>query len=64
MNRSGKAVFKGSEFAVDNSKNQQRVYLEMSKEIKEKYPNIKVLDINTDRDLTEIEKEIIDFLNN
>ena len=64
LNRSGKAVFKGSEFAVDNSKNQQRVYLEMSKEIKEKYPNIKVLDINTDRDLTEIEKEIIDFLNN
>lgn len=35
----------------------------MSKEIKEKYPNIKVLDINTDRELNIIEEEIIDFLN-
>ena len=62
LNRSGKAVFKGSEFAVQNSKDQQKVYLEMSKEIKEEYPKINVLDINTDRDLEEIEKEIREYL--
>ena len=62
LNRKEKAVFKGSEFGVDNSKNQQRVYLEMSKEIKEKYPNINVLNINTDRDLEKIEKEIRNYL--
>lgn len=62
LNRKEKAVFKGSEFGVNNSKNQQRVYLEMSKEIKEKYPNINVLNINTDRDLEKVEKEIRNYL--
>lgn len=62
LNRKEKAVFKGSEFGVNNSKNQQRVYLEMSKEIKEKYPNINALNINTDRDLEKVEKEIRNYL--
>ena len=56
--RSGKATFAASKFSVDNSINQQRVYLEMAEEIKEKYPNINVINIKSDRPLEEVQKEI------
>lgn len=56
--RSGKAEFASSKFGVENSISQQRTYLEQAKEIKEKYPNIKVMNIKSDRDLEEIKKEI------
>lgn len=56
--RSGKATFANSQFGVENSQNQQKVYLEMSKEIKEKYPNINVIDIKSDRPLEEVKQEI------
>mgnify|MGYP003292475745 FL=1 len=58
LSRSGKAVFETSKFGVENSINQQRVYLEMAEEIKEKYPNINVLNIKSDRPLEEVQKEI------
>ena len=58
LSRSGKAVFATSKFGVENSKNQQRVYLEMAEEIRQKYPNINVLNIKSDRPLEEVQKEI------
>ena len=58
LSRSGKAVFATSKFGVENSINQQRVYLEMAEEIRQKYPNINVLNIKSDRPLEEVQKEI------
>ena len=58
LERKGKASFATSKFGVENSISQQRVYLEMAKEIKEKYPNINVININTDKLQTEVEQEI------
>ena len=58
LSRDGKATFATSKFGVENSINQQRVYLEMAEEIKNKYPNIKVINIKTDRDLDEVKQEI------
>ncbi|MCF0126883.1 MAG: hypothetical protein HUJ68_14245 [Clostridia bacterium] len=58
LNREGKAVFEASKFGVENSKSQQKVYLEMSNEIKNKYPHINVININTDRDLEEVKQDI------
>lgn len=62
LNREGKAVFKGSEFGMENSINQQRVYLEIADEIKQKYPNIKVINIENSKDLEETKKEIREIL--
>ncbi len=62
LDRKDKAKFKNSEFDVENSINQQRVYLEMVKEIKEKYPNIKVANIANDRDFEETKKELREFI--
>lgn len=56
--RSGKAVFETSKFSIENSINQQKVYLDMAEEIREKYPNINVINIKSDRDLKEIQKEL------
>ena len=58
MKRDGKAVFKGAEFKAENSIKQQRVYLEMADEIKNKYPNINVLNIANDKDLEDTKKEL------
>lgn len=58
LNREGKAAFQGSKFEAENSINQQRLYLKMAEEIKERYPNINVVNIANDRDLDEIKQEI------
>ena len=58
LKRAQKAVFKNSAFGVENSIEQQRVYLEMAKEIKEKYPNINVINVKSDRQLEEVKQEI------
>ena len=58
LSRSGKATFATSKFGVENSIMQQKVYLEMAEEIKEKYSNIKVINIKSDRPLEEVQKEI------
>lgn len=62
LNREGKAAFKGSKFGVENSINQQRVYLEMAEEIKKKYPNINVINIANDRDIEEVKKELREII--
>ena len=56
--RSGKATFAASKFGVENSKSQQRVYLEMAEEIRKKYPNIHVINVKTDGKAEEAQKEI------
>ena len=62
LDRPGKAVFKGSEFSLENSVSQQETYLKLAEEIKEKYPNINVVNINTNRDIEEVKKEIRDIV--
>ena len=58
LNRDGKAVFKTSQFGVENSISQQKEYLKLAEEIKEKYPNIKVIKIKTDKLQEDVQKEI------
>ena len=58
LNREGKAVFAASKFGAENSKAQQREYLKMAEEIKEKYPNINVINIATDKLLEDVKLEI------
>lgn len=62
LKRDGKAVFKGAEFKAENSKKQQKIYLEMADEIKEKYPNVNVLNVANDNDLEDTKKEIREFI--
>ena len=62
LKRKDKAIFKGAEFNVKNSIKQQKVYLEMAKEIKEKYNKINVLNIANDKDLDYTKNEIRKFL--
>lgn len=62
LNRGEKAVFKGSEFAADNSRNQQKVYLQIAAEIKERYPNINVFSVRNDRPEEETKAEIREIL--
>jgi len=38
------------------------MYLKMAEEIKEKYPNINVVNIANDRDLDEVKKEIREII--
>ena len=63
LDRNGKAVVKYSKFDKNNSINQQNEYLKMADEIKSKYPNIKVVNVNTNKPLEEVEKEILNLLN-
>lgn len=58
LKRDGKAAFANSKFEIENSKAQQKVYLEMAEEIKEKYQNINVINIRTDRDTEMVKQEI------
>ena len=62
LKRDGKAIPEYAKFSAENSIKQQQVYLEMSKEIKEKYPNIKTINIANDKDLEKSKKEIREFL--
>lgn len=60
--RAGKAVPQYAKFKAESSINQQREYLKMAEEIKQKYPNINVVNIQNDRDFEEVKKELIDIL--
>ena len=62
LKRDGKAVFKYAEFKAENSKKQQKIYLEMADEIKEKYPNVNVLNVANDKELEDTKKEIREFI--
>ena len=63
LDRKEKAVIKYAKFEAENSIKQQEVYLEMAKEIKEKYPKINVINLQNDRDFEETKKELRDKIN-
>ena len=62
LSREGKANIDYSKFDVKNSIEQQNTYLKMADEIKEKYPNIKTININTDQDLDKTKKLLKEFI--
>lgn len=63
LDRKEKAVIKYATFEAENSIKQQEVYLEIAKEIKEKYPKINVINIQNDRDFEETKKELREKIN-
>ena len=62
LERSGKGVVKYSKFSIENSISQQNMYLEMSEEIKKKYPQIHVVNVDTCRDIEDIKEELTELL--
>ena len=60
--REGKAVPEYAKFKAESSINQQREYLKMANEVKEKYPNINVVNIQNDRDFEDVKKELMKVL--
>ena len=62
LNRKGKTKVKYTEFNKNSSSNQQNEYLKLAEEIKEKYKNINVVNIDNSRDLEEVEKELKELL--
>lgn len=62
LQREGKAVVEYAKFKAENSIKQQNVYLEMAKEIKEKYPNIHTIEIANDGDIDETKNILREFI--
>ncbi len=62
LKRDGKAIPDYAKFAKNSSEAQQKVYLEMAEEIKEKYPSIKVLNLENSKDMDNSCKEVMDFI--
>jgi len=62
LNREGKAIFETSRFSLENSIMQQKEYLKLAGEIKEKYSNIHVMNIKTDRSKEDVQKDIRNFI--
>ena len=60
--RDGKANVDYAKFSAENSIEQQNTYLEMAKEIKNKYPNIKTINIPNDKDLEITKKALREFI--
>lgn len=60
--REGKAVPEYAKFKAESSINQQREYLKMSNEVKEKYPNIYVANLENSRNFEEVKKELMEVL--
>lgn len=64
LKREGKVEPAYAKFSGENSVKQQREYLKMADEIKEKYPNIKVFNIENSRDLEDTKNELNEILKN
>lgn len=62
LKREGKAIPQYAKFTAENSIKQQKVYLEMSKEIEGKYPNIHTILLKNDRDIEEVKQELNEIL--
>lgn len=62
LNREGKGIVKYAKFSKENSVRQQNAYLDMSKEIKEKYDNIKVINIDTCIGIDGVKEKICEIL--
>ena len=63
LKRDGKATVKYAKFEKESSVKQQNTYLEMSKEIKEKYSSIKTIEIDNSKDIEEVKKILKEFIN-
>ena len=62
LQREEKAKVDYAKFEAQSSIDQQRVYLEMMKEIEERYTNIKTIKISNDQDFEETKKKIREFI--
>lgn len=62
LERDGKANVDYAKFSAENSIEQQSTYLEMAEEIKNKYPNIKTINIPNDKDLEITKKALKEFI--
>ena len=62
LNRDEKDGPNYAKYKAQNSINQQKVYLEMSKEIEEKNTKIKVINLDTNKNFEIIKKEIREIL--
>lgn len=58
LNRKGKVELDYLKFKSENSIKQQREYLKMADEIRKKYPNIEVINIENGKDFEETKKEL------
>lgn len=58
LKRDGKAGPDYAKYKSENSIKQQKVYLEMADELKNKYKNIKIINIDTNKNLDLIKKEV------
>ena len=63
LRRDGKVEPSYAKFSGQSSVNQQRVYLQMADEIKEKYPSIHVYNIENSKPLAETQKKLKEILN-
>ena len=62
LDRAGKAKVKYTKFEKQSSVNQQNEYLKLADEIKEKYKNIHVVNIDNCRNLEDVQKELKELL--
>lgn len=62
IQREGKAVPEYAKFKVESSINQQRAYLKIAEEIKNKYSNINVVNIENSRSIEEVQNELKQLL--
>jgi len=62
LKRDGKVEPAYAKFSAQSSVNQQRVYLQMSEEIKQKYPNIHVYNIENSKPLENVQNELKEIL--
>ena len=62
LDRDGKAKVKFTKFEKQSSVNQQKEYLKLADEIKEKYKNIHVVNIDNCRKLEDVQKELKELL--
>ena len=60
--REGKTKVKYTDFNKNSSSNQQKEYLKLAEEIKQKYENINVVNIDNSKDLSVVEKELQEML--
>ena len=63
LKRDGKVEPSYAKFSSQSSINQQRVYLQMAEEVKQKYPNIHVHNIENSKPLEQTQAELKQILN-
>lgn len=64
LDRKEKCDVKYAKFEKESSLKQQEAYLQLAKEVKEKYNNVNVINIDTCKDLEDVKKEIDEILIN